>query len=86
MDSGDPLIEVIRSCRKVWEQQHQYLTPTELDDGWKVYWDSITSHVNGSSGPGPRGSVIPQKRSATDATIVGSMSTSKRPGLVGTSY
>ena len=46
MDSG--LVKVLRSCRRVYEQEHQHLSGADLEKGWKQYWNSIGAEVTGN--------------------------------------
>jgi hypothetical protein len=82
MDSGLNLVEVLRSCRKVYEQENQHLSRAERDKGWKQYWNLVTSQVTGPDSP-KMAYVVPKKRSASDVKSVGMEPASKRPGTVG---
>lgn len=82
MDSG--LIEVIRSCRKVFEQSNQHLSPSELDESWKRYWNSVTTKATGPSESTGAGIIIPSKRSTSNVNF-GMEPSTKRTGHVGIS-
>ena len=81
MDSG--LVKVLRSCREVYEQEHQHLSRAELDRGWKQYFHSIGAQITGSVASPQLANVVPKKRSASDVKSFGMEPTSKRPGHVG---
>ncbi len=81
MDSG--LVKVLQSCRKVYEQEHQHLSRTELDKGWKQYWNSIGAQVTGNFDSPKLANAVPKKRSASDVKSFGMEPASKRTGLVG---
>ena len=82
MDSG-LVVKVLQSCRKVYEQEHQHLSRSELDKGWKLYWNSIGAQVTGHVDTPKLANAVPQKRSASDVNSFGMEPASKRPGLVG---
>jgi hypothetical protein len=73
MENSDALLGVLRSCRAVYDQEHQHLTPEKRDQGWEHYWMAINAQLNSS---------VPQKRSAIAANIIGTEPASKRAGHV----
>ncbi|KAI1626304.1 hypothetical protein EDD37DRAFT_338937 [Exophiala viscosa] len=73
------LIEVVRSCRAVYDQDHQHLQPAEREKRWSAYWTSISSAAMANPGP-THGTSLPQKRSASSAMVVGTEPASKRAG------
>ncbi|KIX05399.1 uncharacterized protein Z518_06271 [Rhinocladiella mackenziei CBS 650.93] len=79
MDSGT-LVGVLRSCRAVYDQDHQHLSPEEREAGWSRYWDSIGAAVKGSRSTQEYGTSVPQKRTASSAEAVGMEPATKRPG------
>lgn len=84
MDSNtNALIEVVRSCRKVYDQDYQHLPPAEREKRWSAYWTSISAAAMANPGPTfQHGSSVPQKRSASSAMVVGTEPASKRAGHV----
>ncbi|EXJ83119.1 hypothetical protein A1O1_06738 [Capronia coronata CBS 617.96] len=78
MDSG-ALIEVLRSCRAVYHQDHQHLSAAEREKGWCQYWDSISNALKDSpSSTTQHGVSVAQKRSASRAMVGGMEPASKR--------
>jgi len=75
------LVSVLRSCRAVYDQDHQHLSPAEREHGWLDYWASINTQLNNDL-PEQYGTSVPQKRSASSAMVVGLEPTPKRPGHV----
>ena len=71
--SCEALVSVIRSCRAVYDQEHQYLSQAQRDNGWAHYWASINTQLSNHhfTLPQQSGSSIPQKRSASSAMAVG---------------
>lgn len=78
------LIEVIRSCKKVFEHQNQHLSPTELDEGWKQYLNFHTTQATGPFEATRAGNVVPSKRIASNMNF-GMEPPTKRTGHVGIS-
>ncbi|EXJ77244.1 hypothetical protein A1O3_10402 [Capronia epimyces CBS 606.96] len=77
MDSG-ALLEVLRSCRAVYHQDHQHLSAAEREKGWCQYWDSISNALKYPPSTHDFGISIPQKRTASRAMVVGMEPASKR--------
>ena len=83
MDSNvNAAIEVLRSCRKVYDAEHQHLSPEQRESGWSLHWAAIQSAMTGSASSFQLGSSVPQKRSASSAMLIGMEPASKRGGHV----
>ncbi|KAK5220026.1 hypothetical protein LTR96_006206 [Exophiala xenobiotica] len=73
-------IEVLRSCRKVYDAEHQHLSPVQRESGWSLHWAAIQAAMTGSTSSPQLGSSVPQKRSASSAMLIGMEPASKRGG------
>lgn len=77
------LIDVLNSCRAVYDHDHQHLPAAEREKGWSLYCDSVNAAMRKS--PSTQQSVgpsAPKKRSASSAMVVGKEPASKRAGQV----
>ncbi|KAJ9618555.1 hypothetical protein H2204_012974 [Knufia peltigerae] len=74
-------IEMLRSCRKVYDAEHQHLSPRQREKGWSRYWSTIqTAMTNSGTMPPQFGSSVPQKRNASAVGAAGNEPASKRAG------
>ena len=84
MDSG--LVKVLRSCRRVYEQEHQHLSGADLEKGWKQYWNSIGAEVTGNFDSSKLANTAnPLKRRASDVGRTSATKTLIRHGTGGQS-
>lgn len=82
MDSNvNAAIEMLRSCRKVYDAEHQYLSPGQREKGWSRYWSAIQVAMMNSGTMPQLGSSVPQKRNASTMGV-GKEPASKRAGAL----
>jgi len=84
MDSGNPLVDVLRSSRAIFDQDNANLTPVQLERAWQRHWNWLSSQITGATNQPRDGLVVPQKRSSCSEAHFGMEPAPKRPGPVGT--
>ncbi|KIW14013.1 hypothetical protein PV08_06794 [Exophiala spinifera] len=81
MDSNvNAAIEMLKSCRQVFDAEHQHLSPGQREKGWSRHWSAIQAAMANSGTMPPLGSSVPQKRNASTMGVVGKEPASKRAG------
>ncbi|RMZ92311.1 hypothetical protein DV736_g431, partial [Chaetothyriales sp. CBS 134916] len=76
MATGSSLVDVIKSYRQVYHQEHSHLSRQELERGWISHWKSISNEATDNFGSG---NILAPKR-LSSIVQVGTDSSSKRTG------